>query len=176
MTIPKPTVNHVSYVLSSRRPEGGHLREETKKKKKGKKKVWLSLRQDKEPGAIFQEKVFNISINMFSRCSESLKSHQSWLAERKKPILSSGSISQCFLIPLSSLSRLQRQKRSSCWRRWKRAHSLSIHKLSAATFREGEKHNKFKLWVRVPEGNNVEGEQGRPNGRSVCACLKRGVD
>lgn len=45
-------------------------------------------------------------------------------------------------------------------------------------FREGRKHNKFRLQVRVPEGNKVEDEQWRLDGRRVCVCAcagKRGV-
>lgn len=90
---------------------------------------WLGLRDDREPGALLQEKVkhFHKSVLEEFTCSGGrLKSCHTWLVEREKPIPNTGGHLHrrkkkkkkklCFLITLSSPSHLQ-NNHSSCWRR-----------------------------------------------------------
>lgn len=58
-----------------------------------------------------------------------------------------------------------------------RMNSFLLHSQAECTkIQRREKHNKFRLQVRVPAGNKVEDEQWRLDGRRGCACVfERGL-
>lgn len=140
---------------------------------------WLGLRDDREPGALLQEKVkhFHKSVLEEFTCSGGrLKSCHTWLVEREKPIPNAGGhLHRRKKKKKNCASSLHFPHRAICRTTIPRADagrmsSFPLHSQAECTkIQRREKHNKFRLQVRVPAGNKMEDEQWRLDGRRVCS-------
>lgn len=131
----------------------GERREDKRKDKEGEMERfgWLGLREDREPGAVLQQKVkhFHKSALVEFTCSGGrLKSRHAWLVEREKPIPDAGGHLHRRNTCASSLHFPHRAVCSITIPRADagRMSSFPLHSQAECTkIQRREKHNKFRL-------------------------------